>query len=92
MVLSGGRRQQAGRRICHSLDLGEERGNAVLKFFRRFLRHQLKGLGSSLKPVSGSLACVFFPLFVIQILSFFGVYLEISGGWIAGCFKEVEIG
>ena len=34
----------------------------------------------------------FFPLFVIQILSLFGVYLDISGGWIAGCFKEVEIG
>ena len=34
----------------------------------------------------------FFPLFVIQILSLFGVYLDISGGWIAGCFLEVEIG
>ena len=28
---------------------------------------------ASLWPVSGSFACVFFPLFVIQILSFFGV-------------------
>ena len=51
-----------------------------------------RGLASGLSPVSGSLACVFFPLFVIQILSYFSVYLNISGGWIAGGFKEGETG
>ena len=32
-----------------------------------------------LSPVTGSLACVFFPLFVIQILSVSAVYLDILG-------------
>jgi len=33
-----------------------------------------------------------FSSFCDQILSFSAVYLDILGGWIAGCFKEGEIG
>ena len=39
-----------------------------------------RGLALGLSPVTGSLACVFFPLFVIQILSVSAVYLDILGG------------
>ena len=38
-----------------------------------------RGLTLGLSPVTVSLACVFFPLFVIQILSVSAVYLDILG-------------
>ena len=51
-----------------------------------------RGLTLGLSPVTGSLACVFFPLFVIQILSVSAVYLDILGDWIAGGLKKRESG